>query len=72
MVAVPSFNLDSLPDQDEGDDDDRDDDETVIEEAIVDYKNLFKKTIQLGGALRVYGMFYAHAKNLKSRSKHKI
>ena len=65
LVAVPSFNFDSIPEQDEGDDDDRDGEETVVDEAIVDYKDLFKKTVQLGGSLRVYGLFMAHATNLK-------
>ena len=61
LIAIPSFNFDQIPDlEDEGEEDE---DVNLIppEEAIVEHKDLFRKTIQLGTALRVYDMLYAAA-----------
>ena len=65
LVAVPSFNFNAIPDIDD-EEGEQDDGPTIRPEVEVNYKGLFKKMIQLGGALRVYGMFYANAQNLKS------
>lgn len=66
LVAVPSFNFNAIPDLDDEDGEQGDQGPTIRPEAEVNYRGLFKKMIQLGGALRVYGLFYANAQNLKS------
>lgn len=68
LVAVPAFNFDRLPDleDEDGEQDEQDDsDPTPPPEAIVNYKDMFKKTMQLRSALRVYSFFYASAQHLK-------
>jgi len=61
LIAIPSFNFDQIPDLEDEGEEDEDKDLTPPEEAIVEYKDLYKKTIQLGTALRVYDMLYAAA-----------
>ena len=60
LISVPSFNFDAIPDL-EDEEDPQDDEITPPDEFLVNYKGFFKKTIQLGGALRVYSMFYSAA-----------
>ena len=59
LVSIPSINLDQTPDLE----DESENEQNTIppSEILLEYNGLFRKTIQLGGALRVYDKFYAAA-----------
>lgn len=59
LVAVPSINFDQIPDSE--DESENKEEVNPPDEILLEYNGLFKKTIQLGGALRVYNMFYSAA-----------
>jgi len=63
LIGVPSISFDQIPSiEDEGDEDNST--STPPTEALVEYNGLYKKTIQLGGALRIYNILYSSAAQL--------
>lgn len=59
LVAIPSINFDQTPDLE--DESENKEQTSPPDEILLQYDGLFRKTIQLGSALRVYKMFYAAA-----------
>lgn len=62
LVSVPAITVDQLPDSsDESGDQDQQGSQETATEILIDFKDLNTKLIQIAGALRIYGIFYANA-----------
>lgn len=64
LVKVPHFNFSSIPSTKDSDESDNEnDDGEVVEEVILQHEGLYRKLVQINGALLIYGYSYSLMQN---------
>lgn len=69
LVKIPHFNFESVPDIEDASEEEGDEDKDQIEEIVLKQDNLYRRLVQLDGALRIYGYSYSMLQNSFDNTK---